>query len=134
MPFNQELDDEGQVPIRRFYLWGIFWSEQDVCVRQLHSLPWLHLLGQVNLSLKLLSLSLGAAHHCQSWLSDDLLGVAQVPLVCLLSSCDLGKFYTPPDHVRLCDGFHTTSQHQWSTGMTFSPTDKAASGSHKWEY
>jgi hypothetical protein len=62
----------------------------------------------------------------------DLPDVALVPSVRLLSSFDPDKFYTPLDHVHLCDGSHTTSWHQQNGGTTFFPSDRwvAASGSH----
>jgi hypothetical protein len=59
MPSSRELDHEGQIPSGNFCLWVILWSERDVHIRPLHSSSWLDLLGQVDLSLELLPMSLG---------------------------------------------------------------------------
>jgi hypothetical protein len=41
-------------------------------------------------------------------------------------SCNIEKFYTLPNRVLRCDGFHTTFQRQRVVGTVFSPSDQRA--------
>jgi hypothetical protein len=56
---NQELDHKVQILIRKFCLRVVVWPEHDVRLRLFHSATWLDPLGQVDLMLELLPLSLG---------------------------------------------------------------------------